>query len=116
MIMGTGMWVLMPVAVALGGDFSDLGVYLLGSNTPLSVNESMLPWLWPLSLMTTIAGALLFFGRGYRVGLIAALTWVGVEAVAAAVPGQPSLLAAGSLVAFLIYSGRGSFEVPGRAA
>jgi hypothetical protein len=116
MIMGTSMWVLMPVAVSLGGDFSDLGVYLLGSKTPLPVNESMLPWLWPLSLVTTIAGALLFFGRGYRIGLIAALTWVGVGAVAIAVLGQPSLSAVGSFVAFLIYSGRGSFEVPGRAA
>jgi hypothetical protein len=104
-MLGSLFWVLMPLAIALGGNYTQgIGVYFFNSKTPLVVTTDMLAWLWPLSDVTTAAGVLLFFGRGYRFGLAVSALWVAIGAVT-----DPRLLVAMSVIALCVFTGRHSF-------
>ena len=101
MILGTLIWVLMPLGIALGLNLSDgIGVYLFNSKTPLIVTPSMLLWLTPLSLLTSIAGSLLYFGRAARLGLVVTAAWF-VLGIAVA----PAVSAVAAFIAWCIWTG-----------
>ena len=111
MLLESMFWVLMPVGMGLGLSFSSgIGIFVFNSRTPVVVSPDMLVWVWPMSLLTTAAGVLLLFGRGYRLGLAVSLAWVGI-AIAGLAAGRagPELVLALGIVAGLIYTGRNSF-------
>ncbi len=80
-LFGSIIWVVMPFAMAMGSDLSSgigVSISLLGSETPMTVYPAMLILLTPLSLVTSVSGVLLYYGRAVGVGLAVALVWVAI--------------------------------------
>ena len=103
MLFGTVIWVVMPVAMALGSDLSSgigVSVSLLDTATPMTVYPAMLLWLTPLSLVTSVSGLLLYYGGAVRLGLAVALIWVAIGIAASL-----QLAVVAGFVAFCIFTG-----------
>ena len=101
MIISTLIWVLMPIAIALGIDLSrGIGVQILWNERTIGVYPAMLPWLAPLSLATTVSGLLLYYGRAPRLALAVSLIWVGIGLAAAL-----DLAVVAGIVALCIFTG-----------
>jgi hypothetical protein len=101
MIVGTMIWVLMPIGVALDAGLSrGIGVYLFGVESPVVVTVALLPWLTPLCLVTTGSGLLVYFGRVIRPGLAVACGWFVIGLVAA-----PGVAVIAGLVVYCLHTG-----------
>ncbi len=102
MLMGTLIWALMPLAIALGANVSDgIGFLYVNNRAQIVVTESMLVWLAPLSLVTTIVGLFVYWGRALTVGLGLALAWMVLGIASAS-----GLFVIAALVAYAIFTGR----------
>jgi len=90
--------VLMPVGVALG---LSPGVGVSFASQPVyAITPAMIPWLTPLALATFVVALLVYFGRGLRLGLLAALAWATGTILVA-----PGLAVIAALVAYSIFTG-----------
>lgn len=108
MLFGTVIWVVMPVAMALGSDLSSgvgVSISLLSTQTPMTVYPAMLLWLTPLSLVTSASGLLLYYGRAVRPGFAVALIWVAIGIAASL-----QLAVVAGFVAYCIFTGSRRME------
>jgi hypothetical protein len=91
---------LMPIGVALGANLTAGFGVAIGGSPAFVMNAAMIPWLSPLAVATVASALFVYFGRGLRVGLIAAIGWaIGTAFVA------PVRAIICGLVAYSIFTG-----------
>jgi hypothetical protein len=96
---------LMPVGVALGANLTAGYGVAIGGSPAWVVNAAMIPWLSPIAAATVASALFVYFGRGLRVGLSAAIGWaIGTAFVA------PVLAIICGLIAYWIFTGRRRME------
>jgi hypothetical protein len=102
MILGSLMWALMPLAIALGANFSGgIGVLYVDNKAQIVVTENMLVWLAPLSLVTTIVALFVYWGRALALGLALALVWMVLG-----IASTSGLFVIAAIVAYALFTGR----------